>query len=111
MTAPPRQIGGERGAGERDVGGVSRERVGDDRRLDAARERPALSAILAHLEPTGVAHGAGEGLDPRLVVEVGDRPRSELPRQLAGGAAELGLLRSVSGVQSTSVRSAARELG
>ena len=92
------QVGREDRARERDVGHGSRECVGDDRRLDAAGERRALVCVVAQLEPAGVAHGPGEALDARLVVEVGHGPRSELTRQLAGGASEFGLLGCVSDV-------------
>ena len=93
----PREIGGEDRTRERDVGDRFAERVGDDRRLDAARER-SPAAVVSQLEPPGVANCRGEALDAPAVLEVDDRPRSELTRQLAGGAPKLGLLGGVAGV-------------
>ena len=92
------QVGGEDRARERDVGHGLPERVGDDRRLDPARERSTVASVLAQLEPAGVAHGLGEALAARAVVEVGHGSRSELARQLAGGAPQLGLFGCVAGV-------------
>ena len=97
-AGPASQVGREDRTRERDVGHGFRECVGDDRRLDPAGERPALVSVVAQLEPAGVAHGPGEALGARRVVEVGHGPRSELPRQLAGGAPELGLFGCVSDV-------------
>ena len=56
------EIGGEDRARERDVGDGFPERVGDDRRLDPAGERSAVAAVVAQLEPAGVAHRLGEAL-------------------------------------------------
>ena len=92
------EVGGEDRARERDVGDGFPQRVGDDRRLDPAGERSAVAPVVAQLEPAGVAHRLGEALGPRRVVEIGHGPRSELPRQLAGGAPQLGLFGRVAGV-------------
>ena len=108
-AGPAGQVGREDRTRERDVGHGFRERVGDDRRLDPARERPTLFSVVAQLEPAGVAHGPGEPLGARPVVEVGDGPRSELPRQLAGGAPELGLFGRVSDIHGEPRRGCSRD--
>jgi hypothetical protein len=72
----------ERGTRERDVGRASRERVGDDSRLDAAGERRAVVCVVTQLEPARVAHGLGEVLRARRVVEIRDVARTQLPREL-----------------------------
>src|SRR4029453_18189237 len=92
------EIGREDRTRERNVGRTSRERVGDDGRLGPAGKRPSVPSIVAQLEQTGVADGAGKPLCTPRVVEVGHPPRSEPSRHLADGSPELGLLGGISNV-------------
>ena len=89
---PAREVAGEHRPREHDVGHRAAERVGDDRGLDAARERRAVAVVVAQLEPTGVAHRGGEPLAAGGVVEVGDGRGTELAGELPGRAPELRLL-------------------
>ena len=89
------------GPANADVGDGPAERVGDDRRLDPARERRAVAGVVAQLEPAGVADRGGEALAAGGVVEVGHRGRTELRGQLPGGAPQLGLLGRVPRVHGT----------
>ena len=93
-----REVGGQHCAQQRDVRDCTGERIGDDRGLDATRERPAVASVVPQLEPPGIAHGSREALGPRGVVEVGDGCRSELPSELARRAPQLRLLGRVPSV-------------
>ena len=77
--AAAREVGGEHRSGERDVGDRAAERVGDDRGLDASRERAAVPGVGPQLEPARVAHRGREALGAGGVVEIGDGRGPELP--------------------------------
>lgn len=95
---PPREVAREQRARERDIGDRGTERAGDDRGLDAARERCAVAGVVAQLEPAGVAHGRREPAGARLVVEARDGCGCVCASESVRRSAELGLLGGVAGV-------------
>src|SRR5262249_57772395 len=85
----------------RDVANRLPERVGDDGRLDPARQRIPVVRAVAELEPSGTSRCLGEALAPLAVSEIGHGTGTELASQAAGGAAQLGLLGRVAGIHET----------